>query len=137
MDLKPLLERAKRGEKLAKPDRLRVLRYLDEHENLSTLQIAELLSISDRQVRRDREEIRRRLREEAETRDLFAELVAAQAWALTQIKRGLRETKPGSTAWWRGVRLAWEIECDFSDRWRARALEERVERLEEALGVGI
>lgn len=134
MKIKQAINQAKNGKKLSKDKRLQVLKYLLEHQDLTTPQLASFLNVSERTVCRDKQEVRAEVQASLiEDNHIAADLALERSKLLRKLKN-YRDSAQGSE-----YRLAcrdiWRIIRDSFDRIQDLSLEKRIEKLERQVGI--
>jgi hypothetical protein len=122
-----IVQRAQRGEKLSVTDRLRVLDALDSDH--TTHELAAMLNVSVRTVRRDRARLRALAAREFESFDLAGELWREYRYTLERIDEAIRR---GDHKAVRSLALRWGVVDSFAKLAvgiRVKELAELLERL--------
>lgn len=132
---KQLIEKAKNGDKLRKPQRLAAIRYLLEKRDMTNKELADIFNVSGRTISRDRKRLRQSLNEELLNSyglagDLFLEY-RRTVHKLNELEKEIMEANERRFV----LKDRWKVCIDFFDRVRDMNLEQRIRNLEEAVGI--
>lgn len=91
-EIQVFLNRVKAGETLSQSDRLEALDTLDRVGGYTATQIAEMLGVSERQVRRDRAKLRERYQQSLKDLNLVGELHRQFEITLSRMDQAIAES---------------------------------------------
>jgi hypothetical protein len=109
--LETILQKAATGDRLSEVERLWALDALDAEGRHSTHELAKLLSVSDRQIRRDREKLRKLARLEFQSLDLAGEIWRQYRYTLERIDEAIKRQDHKSV---RSLALRWGVVDSFA-----------------------
>ncbi|MFB6271986.1 MAG: hypothetical protein ABEL51_03725 [Salinibacter sp.] len=134
-DPQTLIKKAKQGKNLTKAERRRVVRYtlFDSGQTLPTGALAQMLNVTARTIRNDRQAIEADLAEEAENQNLIGRLCAVTTSEIAAIERKLMESDLSTKDFIALHRERREALESYLDRIAAYRLEKEVQDTKELL----